>query len=167
MKPKTVGRVKTGQNRPEHAQDSCYGIAVGTPIMTSDGSLPVEFLTAGDRIVTRNGGMTKLEGIDAVTRLTHAVRVSSDFLGGEAEMDIMLPADQPVLVRDWRATAAFGLQQTMAAAGHLVDGVNFRDVGPRRMVLFRLSFDRPRIVYSHGLELGTEPGVNLPLRNVA
>ena len=167
MKPKTVGRVMTGQKRSEHAQDSCHGIAVGTPIMTADGTLPVEFLTAGDRIVTRNGGMVELESIDAVTRLTHAVRVSSDYLGDDAEMDVMLPSDQPVLVRDWRATAAFGLQQTMACAGHLVDGVNFRDVGPRRMVLFRLSFDRPRIVYSHGLELGTEPGVNLPLRNVA
>lgn len=39
------------------------GIALGTHVLTADGSLPVEYLQAGDRIVTRSG-MRTLRGLD-------------------------------------------------------------------------------------------------------
>jgi hypothetical protein len=39
------------------------GIALGTHVLTADGTLPVEYLEAGDRIVTRSG-MRTLRGID-------------------------------------------------------------------------------------------------------
>ncbi|MBU2868442.1 Hint domain-containing protein [Pacificibacter marinus] len=39
------------------------GIALGTHVLTADGTLPVEYLEAGDRIVTRSGLRT-LRGID-------------------------------------------------------------------------------------------------------
>lgn len=167
MKPKTVGRVQSGHHSPVRAQHLCHGFPVATPIMTADGEMPVEYLSPGDRIVTRNGGMTKLISIQAVTRRTHTVRIAADYLGDLSRRDLVLPADQPVLVRDWRAHTAFGLQQAMAAAGHLVDGLNIQDAGEQHLILFRLEFDKPRIVYASGLELGTDPSVNLPLRNVA
>ena len=74
MKPNTVGRVTGGQGRPVAAHDMCHGIPAGLMIDTSEGARQVETLTAGDRIVTRNGGMTTLLGISAVTQLTRGVR---------------------------------------------------------------------------------------------
>ena len=38
-------------------------LACGTQVMTSEGLLPVEYLTPGDRIITRNG-MRELRDID-------------------------------------------------------------------------------------------------------
>ncbi|THH38283.1 hypothetical protein E4Z66_01545 [Aliishimia ponticola] len=168
MKPKTVGRVTGGQNRPESAQNLCHGLPVGLQVTTADGILPAEFLTPGDRIVTRNGGMTRLDAIEAVTRATRAVKFSAGCFGaaGPSE-DIVLPADQPVLVRDWRARALFHQSQAMTTAAQLVDGIEITDIGPRRMVLFRLTFDRPRVIYAGGLELGSAPEAVMPLRAVA
>ncbi len=168
MKPKTVRRVTAGQTFPSHAQNLCHGFPVGTSILTADGDLPVEYLTAGDRIVTRNGGMTPLLSITASTHSTRAVKIAAGSFGAQGpEIDCVLPADQPVLVRDWRAQALFGQAQAMTTAAQLVDREFITDIGPRRLVLFKLEFDRPRVVYAGGLELGTEAQVSKPLSAVA
>ncbi|MEC9104151.1 MAG: Hint domain-containing protein, partial [Pseudomonadota bacterium] len=39
------------------------GIAAGTKVMTLDGEMPVEFLTAGDRVITRDTGMAVLKNV--------------------------------------------------------------------------------------------------------
>lgn len=168
MKPKTVGRVTDGHYSPLNAQELCHGFPVGTPILTATGELPVEFLSAGDRIVTRNGGMTELLAINATTHATQAVKVSAAALGADMPaQDVLLPADQPALVRDWRAKTIFGTTQAITPIGHVADGTMIKHVGVRRLVLFRLTFDRPRVIYAAGLELGTDPAVNKPLRTVA
>lgn len=168
MKPKTVGRVAGGQYVPENAQDLCHGFPVGLPIMTAEGEVPVEHLGPGSRIVTRNGGITTLEAINATTQATRAIRFAAGCFGAAGPQDdIVLPADQPVLIRGARAQALFGQGQAMAIAAQLTDGELIADIGPRRMVLFRLIFDRPRIIQAGGMELGAWPGANLPHRAVA
>ncbi len=168
MKPNTVGRVFDESKGSKNAQNLCHGLPVGLPIMTADGELPVEFLSAGDRIVTRNGGMVELGAIHATTQATRAVKFTAGCFGEAGpSADMLLPADQPVLIRDWRARALFGQSQAMATAAMLVDGEFITDIGPRKLVLFRLEFDRPRIVYAGGLELGTSAEVNTPKRAVA
>ena len=168
MKPKTVGRVTDGLQGPEHAHLLCYGLPVGCPVLTGDGSLPVEFLSAGDRIITRNGGMTELLAITAITQSTRAIKITQGAFGSTGpDCDVVLPTDQPVLIRDWRARAFFGQSQAMTTAGHLVDDTFITDIGPRRLVLFRLSFDRPRVIYAGGLELGTDPVINRVRKAVA
>jgi len=144
------------------------GFPAGTPIETCDGDRPVESLTPGDKIVTRNGGSTPVLGIHAVTRVAPAVLFSKGALGPSGpSRDILLPADQPILVRDWRARALFGLSQGMATAGQLVDDAFVLAQGSQQLVLFRLHFDRPRVIYAQGLELGSSAEVMLPSRAVA
>ena len=168
MKPKTVGRVAGGQHRPENAQELCHGFPVGLPVMTADGERPVECLSAGDFIVTRNGGLTRLEAVQAVTRTTRVIRFAAGCLGKAGpSQDLILPADQPVLVRGREAQALFGQSQAMPIAGQLVDGGLIADLGPRRLVLFRLTFDRPRVILAGGLELGASQAASLPWRAVA
>lgn len=168
MKPKTVGRVNGDTDRHAYAQLACHGFPVGTQILTADGDLPVEYLSPGDGVVTRNGGMMRLEAVHATTVSTRAVLVTSGSLGVHRPgQDVILPADQPVLIRDWRARALYGASQALASAGQLVDGEFIKDIGPRKLVLFRLAFDRPRVIYVNGLELGTSGEVNKPQRAVA
>ncbi len=52
------------QNSLSEAPPRVTGLAPGTIIYTLDGALPVEFLSPGDRIITR-AGMRPLRGITA------------------------------------------------------------------------------------------------------
>ena len=168
MKPKTVGRVFEGQQASQYAQHLCHGFPVGLPILTADGALPAEYLTPGDRIVTRNGGLVPVQEITAHTHVVRAIKFTAGCLGRQGpEADVVLPADQPVLVREWRARAMFGQSQAMATAVDMVDHEFITDIGPRRMVLFRLQFDQPRVVYSDGIELGTAPLISVRQAAVA
>jgi hypothetical protein len=136
--------------------------------LTVDGEVPVEHLSPGQLIATRNGGMTRLEEIRATTQATRAIRFAAGCFGAAGPgVDIVLPAEQPVLIRDWRARALFGQSQAMTIAAHLLDGAAIADIGPRRLVLFRLIFDRPRVIRASGMELGASPEASLPRRAVA
>lgn len=156
MKPKTVGRVMSGQSSPTHAQNLCHGIPVGVPVLTADGALPVEFLTPGDRVVTRNGGLVALDDVQSDTISTRGIKFAAGCFGrASPESPVVLPNDQPVLLRDHHAQARTGQNQMMTLAGLLVDDAEITDIGPRRMTVFRLVFERPRVIYVAGLELGT------------
>lgn len=130
------------------------GMAAGTTVMTAEGALPVEFLAPGDRIVTRSG-LRVLRGVVVqVVRRAAMVRVGTDTLGvGRPEAEVMLPAGQPVLVRDWRARAMFGQPRAMIPAGRLVDGQIIRSVAVSDVRLYRLAFAQDEVVYAGGLEL--------------
>jgi hypothetical protein len=168
MKPKTVGRVTDGLYRPDSAQNLCHGFPVGLPITTASGDRPVETLSNGDLIVTRNGGLTRLEDIQVVTHVARAIRFAAGSLGGSSpKEDLLLPADQPVMIRDRLALALFGQTQAVTVAGQLVDDEVITDLGPQRLVLFRLTFDRPRLIRAGGLELGASQDASLPRRAVA
>ena len=58
----------------------------------------------------------------------------SDSLGvGKPADDVLVAADQPILIRDWRAKALFGL--------------------------FALHFDAPAVIFAGGLELACQPAL--------
>lgn len=139
-------------------QTDLGGILSGTVIRSLDGDIPVEFLSPGDRIVTRNAGSAPLRAID----IDHVREASVAFLPRSLsdtcpEQEIVLPVSQPVLLRDWRARVMFGQPQAVTPAGTLVDHGFILDGGEREMTLYRLIFDRDQIVYAGGLELTSMP----------
>ena len=84
------------------------GVSSGTIVATLEGYLPVEFLSVGDRIVTRNG-MRVLRQISVQRYSGPAVRITASALGHDRpEQDLTLPSDTLILVRDWRAQTLFG-----------------------------------------------------------
>lgn len=157
MKPKTVGRID-GEN-PVQAQYLIAGVMPGSILLTLDGEMPVEHLLPGDRIITRDTGTAILRAIHRRQVVTRAVRIMAGSLGDtRPDRDVILPEDQQVLVRDWRAKALFGLRQAVVRAGALVDGEFILSLGEREMTLFELEFDTPHVLYIDGLELaGFEP----------
>ncbi|MEZ5716369.1 MAG: hypothetical protein R3D85_15150 [Paracoccaceae bacterium] len=70
---------------------------------------------------------------------------------------MILPAAQPVLLRDWRARALFGQDQALCPVGRLVDGEFIRTAGRRRLDLIRLGFQSQHILYVDGMELACTP----------
>ncbi|MGQ0565917.1 MAG: Hint domain-containing protein [Gemmobacter sp.] len=138
-------------------QDANTGLVEGSIVMTLKGARAVEALAPGDRIVTRAGALV-LRDI-AVRRDRHArlVRISASALGNERpDEDIVVAADQPILVRDWRAQALAGAAQAMIPAARLADGEYIRAEARRDIRVFRLVFDQPAVIYAQGLEFGCE-----------
>ncbi|MBM2292903.1 Hint domain-containing protein [Sulfitobacter pseudonitzschiae] len=154
MKPKTVGRVESGQAPQLRAEILHVGLVAGTILLTSDGEIPVEYLSAGDRIISRNAGLVTLKAVSTTRITSAAVAIAAGSLGQKRpETNVILPAAQQVLVRDWRAKALAGATQAVLPAGCLIDGEFITDLGVRTMTLIQLGFDAPHVVYADGMEL--------------
>mgnify|MGYP006314792323 CR=1 FL=1 len=95
------------------------GMAVGAPVVTLDGVMPVEFVEPGDRIVTRTG-IRKLTAKRASRYTGTAYVVKGGSLGHvlKGEDSVLLPATR-VLVRDWRAMALFGVEASRDTAARV------------------------------------------------
>ncbi len=150
MKPNTVGR--EGGVTPHPSPHLFSTLETGCPatanLLTLDGEIPAEHLCQDDRVITRDSGTAILRGLRRVRIRTRAIRFPCG---------LVLPAAQPVLIRDWRAKAMFNRLQTLAKSEDLVDGEFIRDLGERHLDLIQLRFDRPHILYCGGLELSSEP----------
>jgi len=154
MKPNTVRREVSGQT-PQLRTEICHvGLLSGSLVLTSEGEKPVELLSPGDRIITRNAGFVPLAAIQSVQISVEAVKIVAGSLGDtKPTHDVTLPAAQMVLVRDWRAKALRGAAQAVMPAGCLIDGEFVTSLGVQDMTLLRLGFDAPYVIYADGLEL--------------
>lgn len=130
------------------------GILSGSIVLTLDGEIPVEHLLPGDRIVTRDCGTAILRSLHRHQLRTRGVRVAAGSLGDtRPDRDVLLPEDQQILVRDWRAQALFGLPQVAVRVGMLLDGEFITSDGLQTMILHELQFDAAHVVYVDGLEI--------------
>ncbi|MGJ8626622.1 MAG: Hint domain-containing protein [Sulfitobacter sp.] len=159
MKPNTVGRVggqdpHTGQYSPYTVLDT--GLVQGAMLLTLDGEIPIEFLSVGDKLITRDSGTSKITHIQRSTRPVHSIAFAAGSLGDtRPERDAILAGDQMVLIRDWRARAMFNSERALVSARTLVDGEFITDLGMQNTTLFQVFCDGPHIMYADGLELGT------------
>ena len=138
-------------------QDANTGLVDGSTVMTLRGARAVQDLRPGDRIITRAGALV-LRDIDVRTEpQARLVRISASALGNERpDEDIVVAADQPILVRDWRAAALAGTAAAMIPALRLADGEYIRAEARRDTRIFRLIFDQSAVIYAQGLEFGCE-----------
>ncbi len=129
------------------------GIAAGTVVLTLDGALPVDFIEAGDRIITREG-MRVVRAVAVHRYSGPAIRIAAGALGQERpEQDLILPAETPVLIRDWRAQALFGARQVVVPVERLADGESVVAVAALSLRLYDLKFDTAQVIYAEGLEI--------------
>jgi hypothetical protein len=136
------------------------GVLQGTRVLTLDGDIPVDFLEIGDRVLTRSGARL-LKSIE-ITVVSNArmVRIGASTLGNERpEDDIVVPATQQVLVRDWRAMAFAGTKQAMIAAARLTDGEFIRGETMDMARIYTLGFEDDVVIYAGGLELACDAAV--------
>ncbi|MDU8926505.1 Hint domain-containing protein [Alisedimentitalea sp. MJ-SS2] len=162
MKPVPSGHART----PPCVADMVPGYPRGSMILTLDGALPAEFLSPGDRIISRDSGLVVLQGIKVVEIVCDTVTVEAGALGPDRpDCDVVLPVHQQVLVRDCRAQTMFGRDQALTTIGQLADGEFIRSTGRQTLTLIQLHFDALHILYVDGMELACE--AREPLRNAA
>ena len=131
------------------------GILAGTTLLTLDGELPVEFLTPGDRVITRSGARVLAQVSAQTVSDFAAVEIRPGTLGHDRPgRPLVIGADQPVLVRDWRAQALYGTAQALVPAHRLADGHYIRRVTLAQAQVFTLTFTTGETVYAEGVELG-------------
>lgn len=145
---------------PARAKLPAQALSAGTPVLTLDGALPVQFLAIGDRVITRAGART-LRNIDVTfAQDVRLVRVSARALTPDSPQDdVILPPDQPVFVRDWRAPALMGQRHATVPVRKLMDGEHIKPETFAEMRLFTLRFDREEVIYAGGMELVCTPEV--------
>ncbi|QQA44294.1 Hint domain-containing protein [Pelagovum pacificum] len=132
------------------------GLFAGTTVMTMDGEMPVDHLTVGDRIITRDTGVAVLRDVRVTEVEVMAVRVKAGSLGhSRPDEDMILPPGAMVHIRDWRAEAMFGSKSALVPVRRLIDG-EFIAEGEKKMVrVYDLVFDQQHILYANGLEVAS------------
>ena len=151
-----VTRTKIAQTS-EAGAAGVQGMLAGTPVLTLDGALPVDYLSPGDRVLTR-GGARRVAQIE-VTVVAHArvVTIAADTLGvGKPVAALTVSAAMGVLLRDWRAKAMYGAEQVVIPAGRLADGCYVKAETLTEARLYTLVFDEPAVIHAGGLELACE-----------
>ncbi|MFC2967876.1 Hint domain-containing protein [Acidimangrovimonas pyrenivorans] len=156
MSKRTGGKAATNRGAQNH-DITPAGIAAGTIVLTLHGALPVEYLTPGDRVVTRDGTRV-LRGLHVrVARDEPAIRIAASALGHDRpEAEMVVSPEQEILIRDWRAKALYGVETAMVPARRLVDGQYVRRETPEELRLFTLEFDSPAVIYAGDLQLACD-----------
>ena len=144
------------------AEPPALGLLAGTQVRTMDGLIPVEYLEPGDRIVTRDGARRLVAVSVLERRMAAVVRIRATTLGHDRpERDLMLAPGQPVVIRDWRARALYGVAAAAIPASRLADGEFIVTEVQRQVRLFTLCFASEEVIYADGLEI-TCPAVEVP-----
>ncbi|OCX67370.1 hypothetical protein BFP70_01880 [Thioclava sp. SK-1] len=134
------------------------GIAQGATVSTLEGDLPVEYLTPGDRVITRSGARV-LRAVTVTQVEAPMIRVQAGSLGhGRPGQDLLLGSETRVLLRDWRAKALFGRDQVLIEVAMLKDGRYVAEVSAHTN-MFSLHFDMPEVIYVDGVELEADPEI--------
>jgi len=160
MKPDTAGHPggEDAARPPRHAAGRVTGLCADGLLLTAAGERPVGDLRPGDRVITRDAGMVTLRGLARRRIDGPMVCIRAGALGHRRPgRDTLLPACQPILLRDWRAQALFGRSQVLVAAARLADGEFVLHAGTRTHDLCELDFGAPHILYLDGLEVANRP----------
>lgn len=130
------------------------GLLRDTVVLTRSGEVLVQDIRAGHLIITRGAGLVRVQDVACHRVLMQAISIAAGSLGDtRPDTDIILPADQQILIRDWRAQALFGLDQALVSASSLVDGEFIRDLGQQNVNLYSVKLERPQVIYAGGLEV--------------
>lgn len=144
-----------------HSQvQSVPGLAAGTMIATDQGEVPVDWLRAGDRVLTRDMGYQpavwtgRVEvAVDVSPTDAGAVTIAADAFGpGLPARRIRLTPSHRILLTDQALDLHFGEAEMFAAAGDLVDADAVRlAAGGGRQVSYHLLLADHQVILAEGL----------------
>ena len=150
MQSGTITRTATAVAQKTIESDLC----AGTTIMTLDGEMPVEHLSVGDRVITRDSGMSVIKAIYSRDVTMQPIRIKAGSLGHtRPDRDMIVAPGARIHIRDWRAEALFGAAAATVKARRLVDGEFLSHQPSRDVKVFNLVFDREHILYADGVEV--------------
>lgn len=123
-------------------------------VLTMTGYKPIAELTAGERIITRNG-LRVLRELSVTTHTFRAVCVGKGTLGfSRPTTDMKIAPKQEVMVRDWRAEVLFGRDAVIVPIERMIDGKYIAEEAEvEAHNVFELRFDGEEVFYADGVEI--------------
>jgi hypothetical protein len=136
-------------------------VARGTLIRTATGQVPVEEISAGDMVLTKDGGPRPVRWVGS-RRLSPAelsadpslrpIRIAASALGDDLpSRELTVSPQHRVLVSDWRAELLFGDAEVLVPAKALVNDHSIRmDTSLEPTEYFHLMFDDHEVIFTEG-----------------
>ncbi|MBY6152714.1 Hint domain-containing protein [Vannielia litorea] len=132
----------------------------GTMIATPEGPRPVEELGPGDRVLTRDHGVKRLQWVGQRLLNEHHLKanprlmpvlIKTGALGyGLPERDIMVSPQHKMLISDARAEMLFGEHEVLVSAVHLVGLPGIEQVQVDEVIYIHIMFDAHEIIMAEG-----------------
>ncbi|QLQ19270.1 MAG: Hint domain-containing protein [Exiguobacterium profundum] len=132
----------------------------GTLIATDQGRLPVEELSEGDRVLTRDNGFQEVRWVGrrslgaldlAQNPDLRPVLIRRGAFGENVpERDMVVSPNHRMLMAGVRTELWFGEHEVLAAAKHLVNGASIQQINPLRTTYVHFLCDRHEVVLSDG-----------------
>lgn len=137
--------------------------AKGTLIATPSGEIPVESLTAGDKILTAGGGEVDLKWISSshfcyaemlLNQRVCPIQIPRNHFGPNLpHTDLWVSPQHRVVLRGWNVELALGEPEVLVAAKHVMGQPDYPGVRWKQGVdYYHLLFDRHEILVSNGIE---------------
>ncbi|MBU2963709.1 Hint domain-containing protein [Citreicella sp. C3M06] len=136
------------------AQLACVSFTAGTMITLASGAqVPVESLTVGERVLTRDDGAQTLRWIGHGT-----TRASGDFAPVLIRQgvlnnarDLLVSPDHRLFIYQREDRLGAGRAEVMIKARHLVDGERVMRVSGGFVDYYQMLFDHHQIIYAEGI----------------
>ncbi|GAA6187396.1 Hint domain-containing protein [Litorivita sp. NS0012-18] len=150
--------INTDNTRAKFAEVACSSFARGTHITLASGAqVPIEALTVGDMVLTRDDGPQPIRWIGQTT-----VRAVGEFApiviaAGTLnnENDLTLSPDHRLFIYQRSDQLGAGRSELLVKARHLVNGDSVIRQDGGFVDYFQLLFDRHQIVYAEGIAAET------------
>jgi len=133
--------------------DTVPCFVAGTTVLTPGGEVPVEQLSPGELVITKDDGAQPVRWTGR--RSVHAVGSFSPVLLESGAIGnyraLMVSPQHRVLINSARAELLFGDAEVLVAAGHLTNGRDIHQVEGGTVEYVHILFDRHQIVFSEGV----------------
>lgn len=144
--------------RQKYAEVACVSFTRGTRITLASGEQkPVEDLTVGDKLLTRDDGIQQLRWIGQSTvRATGEfapIRIRAGALHNED--DLLVSPDQRLFIYQRSDKLGAGRHEVLVRARHLVNGDSVVLEQGGYVEYFQLLFDAHQIIYAEGIAAET------------
>ncbi|ANP38156.1 hemolysin-type calcium-binding protein [Phaeobacter gallaeciensis] len=151
---------------PKPQEDADSGLICFTPgtlIDTPSGACPVEHLSPGDVVQTRDNGPQKIRWIGA-RRMSGArlfvypglrpIRLRAGALASDRpEGDLLVSPEHRLLLRGGRVRALFNTPEVLVAARDLINGTSIAaDTQLREVTYIHLLFEEHQVLWANGVE---------------
>ena len=130
------------------------GLAAGTMVLTLAGSVRVEDLKPGDRLITRSGARS-LRALHIQPRHDAAmILIPAGALGPDLPaQNLELLPQQQILIRGRRRNATHAVDQTLVSADRLADANGTGSATITDQHLYMLELADAAVIYADGLQL--------------
>lgn len=140
--------------RARMAEAACVSFTRGTCItMASGQQMPIEQLTPGDKILTRDSGPQPIRWIGQQTvRATGAfapITIAAGVLNNDAKLTVS-PSHR-LFIYQRHDRLGVGQNEVLVRAGHLVNGDTVTQTEGGFVDYFQLLFDKHEIIYAEGI----------------